>query len=109
MSIHRERFENKSFAKKEDQRAKQQCQTLALAALNPSLSLSLKEKQQHTALPRRRPGPFPLLHPLAMQAVLQVLLKVLDHAERQRRVHLAGAVVAADARQVHHPAAFGGA
>lgn len=44
-----------------------------------------------------------------MQAVLEVLLKVLDHAERQRRVNLAGAVVAADARQIHDLAAFGSA
>lgn len=44
-----------------------------------------------------------------MQAVSKVLLKVLDHAERQRRVHLAGTVVAADARQIHDLAAFWGA
>ena len=41
-----------------------------------------------------------------MHAILEVFLKVLDHAERQRRVHLAGAVVAADARQVHDFAAL---
>jgi len=44
-----------------------------------------------------------------VHAVLEVLLKVLDHAERQRGVHLAGTVVAADARQVHDLAAFWGA
>ena len=44
-----------------------------------------------------------------MQAVLEVLLKVLDHAERQRRVHLSRTVDAAEARQVHDPAAFRGA
>lgn len=44
-----------------------------------------------------------------MVAVLQVLLKVLDHAQRQRRVHLARAVDAADARQEHGLAAVRGA
>lgn len=44
-----------------------------------------------------------------MQTVLEMLLKVLNHAIRQRRVHLAGTVVAADTRQVHDLAAFRGA
>lgn len=62
-----------------------------------------------TTSTRRRPLAFPLLHLLAVLAVLEVFLKVLDHAERQRRVHLAGTVVAADARQIHDLAAFWGA
>ena len=41
-----------------------------------------------------------------MQAVPEVLLKVLDHAERQRRVDLARTIVASYARQVHDLAAF---
>lgn len=44
-----------------------------------------------------------------MQTILQMLLKVLDHAIRQRRVHLPRAIVAADTRQVHDFAAFRGA
>jgi len=69
--------------------------------------IPLLADMQH--LTRRRPRAFPLLHPLAMQAVPEVLLKVLDHAVRQRRVHLAGTVVAADAREVHGFGAFRGA
>lgn len=71
----------------------------------------LPSPKKKTALlsTRRRPRAFPLLHPLAVQAVLEVLLKVLDHAERQRRVDFSRAVDAADARQVHDPAAFRGA
>jgi hypothetical protein len=69
--------------------------------------LSPPHRKQHST--RRRPRAFPLLHPLAMQAVPEVLLKVLDHAVRQRRVHLAGTVVAADAWQVHGFGAFRGA
>ena len=38
-----------------------------------------------------------------------MLLKVLDHAKRQRRVDLSWAVIAADARQKHDLAALGGA
>lgn len=67
------------------------------------------QTNKQTTSTRRRALAFPLLHPLAVHAVLEVFLKVLDHAERQRRVHLAGAVVAADARQVHDLAAFWGA
>jgi hypothetical protein len=33
--------------------------------------------------------PFPLHNPLPMQTILQMLLEVLDHAQRQRRVNLA--------------------
>lgn len=44
-----------------------------------------------------------------MMAVLQVLLKVLDHAQRQRSVDLTRTVDAADAREEHCPAAFGSA
>jgi hypothetical protein len=72
----------------------------------PKLAHCLLKKEHLT---RRRPRTFPLLHPLTMQAILEVLLKVLDHAERQSRVHLSRAVIAADARQVHDFAAFGGA
>ena len=38
-----------------------------------------------------------------------MLLKVLDHAQRQRSVDLTRTVDAADAREEHCPAAFGGA
>jgi hypothetical protein len=44
-----------------------------------------------------------------MQAIPEVLLKVLDHAQRQRRVNLARAVIAAYARRIHDLAAFGSA
>jgi hypothetical protein len=42
-----------------------------------------------------------------MQAVLQMLLKVLDHAQRQRRVDLARTINTSDPRQKHRLAAFG--
>lgn len=44
-----------------------------------------------------------------MHPILQMLLKVLDHTQRQRRVNLARTIIAANARQIHHFAAFGGA
>lgn len=47
-----------------------------------------------------------VLYPLAMQSHLEMLLEVLNHAGRKRRVHLARAIVAANAREVHDFAAL---
>ena len=44
-----------------------------------------------------------------MMPILQMLLKVLDHAQRQRRINLARAIDAADAREEHRLGALGGA
>lgn len=61
------------------------------------------------ALPRRCSRAFPLLNSLPVKPILKMLLKVLDHTGRQRRVNLARAVDAANPRQIHRPAAFGSA
>jgi hypothetical protein len=50
--------------------------------------------------------PFPLHNPLPMQTILQMLLEVLDHAQRQRRVNLARTINTSDPRQKHRFAAF---
>jgi hypothetical protein len=43
-----------------------------------------------------------------MQPILQMLLKVLDHTQRQRRINLARTVNTPDPRQEHRLAAFRG-